>query len=1280
MSGYSQIKGISVKIDGDTTGFQKAINEIKRETSGLDKTMSKLKASMKLNPNDFSSFATYQNLLKDKIQSTSKQLDVYNKKLKEYPKTQQQWTDQVNKSKATLSQYQTKLNSTESAMSALQKEYKTNQTQIQAWKDAIGDSYHTTEQCETAISTLAARNKELSVSMKANSASQKEYNAKIAEQKKNLVDLGSTYEESQRTFNGLRAGAAALNNELKSLNKSFITDNENILKLSHSFGVASQKANQFAETIKPLSALSAAVIVGATKTAIDFEDAWTGVTKTVNGTPQQFEKINTGLKNLAQNTSSTYQDIAHYAELAGQMGIPTDSIVGFTKTITELGDTTNLVGEEAAQSIAKFSNVMVSQSKKTNTYYSRLGSTIVDLGNKFSTTEADIMDMATRLGVAGKMVGLNSNQVLGLSTALSSLGIEAAAGGSSVSKMLKTIDLSVSTGDKKLQKFAEVSGMTSQQFQKAWGEDAAGTFLKFVQGIGKTSDVTKTLDELGIKEVRQAQAMGALAQSSDVLASALNVSQNAWQSNSAMATEAEKRYGTLKSQMSQTWEAVKQAADELGQAFTPTLKSNLKVVKKAANAFSDLDEGTQQTIAKMLLLTAAAYPTAKGLGKVFSGAQKLTNGFGKVSSWIGKTASELNDLSGPVDKTNGLLTKLFKRTGVTTDALKSSSIALGGIGIAAGLAVAEIAVLVLMFEKANKKALENAVKNDAVAQSYLKVVDSVSSFNKKIDEYKEKTETILATNEQNISQSNSLMRTIEQLNGVENKNTIQKQMLQEAVNQLNEIYPDLGLTIDSNTGKVADNTGKVFENNQALEEYIQKVQEAAKQEAYAEAIKEQTKSLIKQQMKYSEVAESVHGLNDKMDELKAKQSQAFKDGDNERALKYQTQIEQLRKKIDEANGSLATMATKMQETNKTLLDLNNQAETGGYTKIGDSLKQSLQGAIDKAGEAGIQIPEKLTSGIMNGTESYQTASDFVASMMTFQQLVDNASAAGLNIPQDMAYGIISNAGSVSEANTMLNNLIEFEEALTKSNYDGEQISQKCAAGIAKGDITVSEAMKILGNGGVDALEKALNKAEGKADNTQKKVVNALDKGKSGAGNSGTNTGSNYTQQLDKALSPGIQNAKNQLQSLQSQYEQLYNAAKKKITFTVETVKVSKDRYVSKQNIDDMSRPVVDADVAPMSADSIAALADTSAYAAASDATTSIMGGTVSRSNSTAYNLNLDGIYKRMDNLTSALNAILNSNITINLQPMQLDGNVVTDTVQEIISIRDMLKSWGNGGS
>ena len=39
-------------------------------------------------------------------------------------------------------------------------------------------------------------------------------------------------------------------------------------------------------------------------------------------------------------------------------------------------------------------------------YYSNLGSVIVDLGNNFATTEADIVSMATRLASTGEITGL----------------------------------------------------------------------------------------------------------------------------------------------------------------------------------------------------------------------------------------------------------------------------------------------------------------------------------------------------------------------------------------------------------------------------------------------------------------------------------------------------------------------------------------------------------------------------------------------------------------------------------------------------------------------------------------------------------------------------------------------------------------------------------------------------------------------------------------------------------------------------------------------------------
>ena len=94
--------------------------------------------------------------------------------------------------------------------------------------------------------------------------------------------------------------------------------------------------------------------------------------------------INSGLKDLALNTASSYENLAHYAELGGQMGVATDSILGFTKTIAMLGDTTNIVGEEAAESLAHMANIMVDKGQRTTDYYERFGSTVVDLGNNFA--------------------------------------------------------------------------------------------------------------------------------------------------------------------------------------------------------------------------------------------------------------------------------------------------------------------------------------------------------------------------------------------------------------------------------------------------------------------------------------------------------------------------------------------------------------------------------------------------------------------------------------------------------------------------------------------------------------------------------------------------------------------------------------------------------------------------------------------------------------------------------------------------------------------------------
>src|SRR5690606_31170975 len=124
------------------------------------------------------------------------------------------------------------------------------------------------------------------------------------------------------------------------------------------------------------------VAMGATvKAAMDWESAWTGVLKTVDGTPAQLAAVETGLRQLAKTLPASHQEIAAVAEAAGQLGVSTPGIVDFTKTMIDLGETTNLTSDEAATAIAQMANVMGLKLDGSTDDVQRFGATLVELGN-----------------------------------------------------------------------------------------------------------------------------------------------------------------------------------------------------------------------------------------------------------------------------------------------------------------------------------------------------------------------------------------------------------------------------------------------------------------------------------------------------------------------------------------------------------------------------------------------------------------------------------------------------------------------------------------------------------------------------------------------------------------------------------------------------------------------------------------------------------------------------------------------------------------------------------
>lgn len=177
----------------------------------------------------------------------------------------------------------------------------------------------------------------------------------------------------------------------------------------------------------------AAMVGGAVKAAIDFESAFAGVRKTVDTSEAGFKKLEKGIRDMAQTLPTSASDIAAVAESAGQLGIAEDNILGFTRTIIDLGESTNLTREQAATEFARFANIVgMSQND-----FDKLGSSLVALGNNYATTESEISSMAMRLAGQGKQVKMSESDILALAATMSSLGIEAEAGGTAMSTILK---------------------------------------------------------------------------------------------------------------------------------------------------------------------------------------------------------------------------------------------------------------------------------------------------------------------------------------------------------------------------------------------------------------------------------------------------------------------------------------------------------------------------------------------------------------------------------------------------------------------------------------------------------------------------------------------------------------------------------------------------------------------------------------------------------------------------------------------------------------------------
>jgi len=353
-----------------------------------------------------------------------------------------------------------------------------------------------------------------------------------------------------------------------------------------------------------------AIIVGtfglATKAAIDFEDAFAGVRKTVDATEEEFAQLSSNFRKLSTEIPATAVELAKIGEIAGQLGIRgVENLTKFTKTIALLGMTTNISGEQAALALSRFTKVIgASQSD-----IERMGAVIVALGNNFAARESEIIDLSVSLASFGRQVKFSAAEVLAYATVIKAVGGEAQAASSAFQKLALKMKDAVITGNKDLKVFADIAGATADEFSEKFGVDASGAIADFLQGLNKIEkaggSTTQALAKIGLADIRLIREMGKVIGANEDLRKGVALSSDEWEKNTALTEEAAKRIATAASQLKLLRNVIVDLAITVGNIFLPIIKRAINFIKPIIENIRDwVDENKK--LAEFLILATTA--------------------------------------------------------------------------------------------------------------------------------------------------------------------------------------------------------------------------------------------------------------------------------------------------------------------------------------------------------------------------------------------------------------------------------------------------------------------------------------------------------------------------------------------------------------------------------------------------------------------------------------------------------------------------------------------------
>jgi TP901 family phage tail tape measure protein len=269
-------------------------------------------------------------------------------------------------------------------------------------------------------------------------------------------------------------------------------------------------------------------------------DSIADVAKTAGITTAEAQKLADTLE--FRDTRTSLVDQLQIAQIGGQLGIANNQLETFTESVdvlnVSLGDQFGGV-EEITRVIAGLRNVLTDfRTDDVSGDVLKLGNALNFLEAQGAATAPTIAEFVNRISGTAVPLGISTDKIFGLSTALAELAINPERGATAISNLLRQIAASPEV-------FAKTLDVPVEEFSDLVRTDLVGALslvaVKIKEGAADNIEFSRTLDDLGIDRQGTIEALGKLGGNIGLLDTRILESTDALKATDSVYAEFDKK-------------------------------------------------------------------------------------------------------------------------------------------------------------------------------------------------------------------------------------------------------------------------------------------------------------------------------------------------------------------------------------------------------------------------------------------------------------------------------------------------------------------------------------------------------------------------------------------------------------------------------------------------------------------------------------------------------------------------------------------------------------------